>query len=128
MKNLTIILTCIMFSWVLAGAALADENQGTWINSNDYRDNALILSVDKLGRGLVNTIFGVVEIPKQSVKRAIDTKTSYGYASGFVLGIGYFILRELAGVYEIVTFPVPVPSGYAPIIDPILGYKPKTLL
>lgn len=127
MKYLLILFVCIMISAGLAASSFADENDNaaTLVNSNNYQSNNIVLAVDKLGRGVLNTVFGVVEIPKQSIKRAVDTNSSYGYISGFFLGIGYFILRELSGVYEIVTFPIPVPAGYAPVIDPILGYKPK---
>jgi len=121
--------SCMMISFGLSASLFADDNQNavTLINSNDYPPNNLVLAVDKLGRGVLNTAFGVVEIPKQSIKRSIDTDSSYGYVSGFFIGIGYFVLRELSGVYEIVTFPFPVPAGYAPVIDPILGYKPKII-
>jgi putative exosortase-associated protein (TIGR04073 family) len=62
------------------------------------------------------------------MKRAIDTDSSYGYVSGLFIGIGFFVLRELAGVYEIITFPFPIPSNYDPIMDPILGYEPLRML
>jgi putative exosortase-associated protein (TIGR04073 family) len=124
MKWLVIVLVPIMLVVGLAGSAFAEDQEGKWINSNHYGPNGVLLSMDKLGRGLVNTAFGVIEIPKQCVKRPIDTGHSSGYVSGFFIGIGYFILRELAGVYEIVTFPIPIPAGYEPVIDPLLGYKP----
>lgn len=107
-----------------SGSAFADETDGRWFNSNTYAPNYVIKAFDKLGRGVVNTVFGFIEIPKQTLKRAIDTKSSYGYASGLLVGIGYFVIREIAGVYEIVTFPIPLPSNFDPVMDPILlGYK-----
>ena len=32
--------------------------------------------------------------------------------------MGLFVTRELVGVYEVVTFPAPVPRGYRPILSP----------
>lgn len=128
MKWFTILCICFMTSVMLAGSVYAAGSEGEFINSNDYNPNPAIHSMDKFGRGLINTALGVIEIPKQSVKRSIDTGSSYGYISGFFVGIGYFVLRELAGVYEIVTFPVPLPAHYAPVMDPLLGYKPKVVL
>jgi len=125
MKWFTIPCICFIAFLSFSGPVYAEDNQGKWINSNDYSTNPAILSMDKLGRGVLNTALGVFEIPKQSVKRAIDTDTSYGYVSGLFVGIGYFVLRELAGVYEIVTFPIPLPAHYEPVIDPLMGYKPK---
>lgn len=125
MKWFTITCLCIMFLAGLSVSAYALEGETHLINSNDYADNAVTLSFDKFGRGVVNTLFGFVEIPKQSIKRAIDTNHSYGYASGMFIGIGYFIIRELAGVYEIISFPIPAPANYTPVMDPLMGYKPK---
>jgi putative exosortase-associated protein (TIGR04073 family) len=33
-------------------------------------------------------------------------------------GIAYMVGRIVTGVYETVTFPVPIPPGYRPIIEP----------
>ncbi len=104
---------------------LTCDQQGEWINTNDKSPGAYQLAFDKLGRGLENTLFGVLEIPKQTVKRAVETNCSSCYFSGFFKGIGYFIVRELAGIYEILTFPIPIPMEYSPIIDPILAYRPE---
>ena len=129
MKRFAVLASALVLGLLLAGPAqAADDDQGVWIHSNDYSHNAVVLSVDKLGRGLTNALLGWVEIPKQSVKRAIDTDSSYGYVSGLLIGTGFFVLRELAGVYEVVTFPVPVPAHYRPVMDPILGYEPRVRL
>lgn len=130
MKWLVIIFACLIAHVSVAEPTCAEEcvHKGKWINSNNYGDNNLLLALDKLGRGVTNTAFGVVEIPKQTVKRAIDTGCSSNYISGFLVGIGYFVLRELAGIYEILTFPIPVPGHYAPVMDPLLGYRPKKVM
>jgi putative exosortase-associated protein (TIGR04073 family) len=126
MKSLLIsLLSFAIFSAVPASAYddLSDcESKGEWINSNDPAANAFLLSMDKLGRGVENTAFGVLEIPKQTVKRALETGCSASYVSGFFIGIGYFLLRELAGVYEILTFPFPIPVEYSPVMDPLLAF------
>ncbi len=128
MKKLIISCLSVIICLGITQTVSAQENEGRWINSNDYEPNPVIMSMDKLGRGVENTLLGVFEIPKQSMKRAIDTDSSYGYISGLFIGIGFFVLRELAGVYEIVTFPFPIPSNYDPIMDPILGYEPIKIL
>ncbi len=40
-----------------------------------------------------------------------------GLTKGAVVGIFNTVVRAFAGVYEIATFPVPVPQGYEPILD-----------
>ena len=75
-------------------------------------------AVRKLGRGFSNLLFGVVEVPNQINK----TSSELGGAAGVTYGVGKgfvrWISRELVGVYEIVTFPVPLPKGYQPVMKP----------
>ncbi len=125
MKWFAIFSMSLILAGLLTDPVAAEGPAGQWINSNDVDNNGVARAFDKFGRGLENTILGVFEIPKQTVKRAVDTDSSSSYISGFFLGIGYFVLRELAGVYEIVTFPIPVPRGYEPVMDPLFGYQPE---
>ena len=39
------------------------------------------------------------------------------WTTGVIKGIVGIVVRELVGVYEIVTFPIPVSAGYRPILD-----------
>ena len=92
--------------WTFTGYAVTDDApQG---------HNAL----RKLGRGFSNLLFGVVEVPNQFTKVNADqgggAAVTYGVGKGFVRWIG----RELVGVYEIVTFPIPCPKGYQPVMKP----------
>lgn len=82
----------------------------------------------KLGRGCCNTIFGCAEILIQpyDVNQTEGALACYTY--GVFKGIAYCLAREGVGVFEIVTFPVPLPGltdsphevgwGYAPILEP----------
>lgn len=72
----------------------------------------------KLLRGVGNVFLGVVEIPKTiwEETQALDPLT--GTLTGVVKGTGRTIARMGVGVYEVVTFPVPVPKRYEPIIEP----------
>ena len=114
-------------AWAYDSNRLTCDQRGEWVNTNENSPKAYQLAFDKLGRGLENTLFGVLEIPKQTAKRALETNCTSCYFSGFFTGIGYFIVRELAGVYEILTFPFPIPVEYTPIIDPLLAYRPEKL-
>jgi len=75
----------------------------------------------RLGRGLSNLLFGFWEIPQN----AMDATNDQGYAAGFtygllVRGIGHFVVREVTGVWEIITFP----KGGKPIIEPEYPWMP----
>ena len=71
----------------------------------------------KLNRGLVNVSTGWVELPK--VMYAINQE--WGPIFGVLAsadGLERSAVRTLGGVYEVVTFPVPLPAGYASIVKP----------
>lgn len=60
----------------------------------------------KLGRGLGQAIFGFVEFPGQILK-GIKAKA---YDLGIIKGLWYWFSREVDGVYDFVTFPLPNPK------------------
>ena len=72
----------------------------------------------KLGRGLANTLTGVVEIPKKVFMVSKEENVFMGMTWGLVKGTTVGMLRTAAGVYETVTFPIPAPADYEPIIHP----------
>jgi putative exosortase-associated protein (TIGR04073 family) len=78
----------------------------------------------KLGRGVVNVGFGVLEIP---IKIYDVNKEDGGLAAftyGTFKGIGFFIAREVVGVVEIATFPIPLPGATDNPSDSGWGYGP----
>ena len=72
----------------------------------------------KLGRGVANTLLGIVEIPDQIVQVSREHGGGAGATWGVIKGIGRFFEREGVGIYEIITFPIPAPRGYEPIMQP----------
>jgi putative exosortase-associated protein (TIGR04073 family) len=74
--------------------------------------------VDKFGRGLSNLGLGILELPAQMIAEGESRGPLWALSLGFAKGIGRFVTRELVGVYEVVTFPAPVPRGYRPILSP----------
>ena len=72
----------------------------------------------KLGRGVANVLTGWVELPKNIYNTSIEANPLVGITVGTAKGIGMSIVRTGAGVYEIITFPFPLPEDYMPIIEP----------
>ena len=72
----------------------------------------------KLGRGLGNTFLGFFETAHQPAQMARTERWPIAFLGGFPKGILFGIWREALGVYEVVTFPIPVPAGYRPLIEP----------
>jgi len=73
---------------------------------------------DKFGRGLSNLGLGVMELPAQMRAEGESRGPLWAFSLGFAKGIGRFVTRELVGVYEVATFPAPLPRDYRPILAP----------
>lgn len=73
----------------------------------------------KLGRGVSNTAFGWFEIINEMGHESDRHGPLIGIPSGIIRGASFGIVRTLAGVLEIVSFPWPNgKNGYAPIVQP----------
>lgn len=72
--------------------------------------------IRKLGRGIANLGLGWISF----MTTVEDTGRSDGVFAaatyGFLKGIAKAIQRTAVGAYETVTFPVPIPKDYAPIL------------
>ncbi len=72
----------------------------------------------KLGRGVANTLTGWVELPKNIYNISIEDNAFAGMTLGLAKGAGMTFVRTGAGIYEIATFPFPLPENYRPILEP----------
>src|SRR3989338_6371138 len=72
----------------------------------------------KLGRGVTNTLTGWVELPKNIYSTSVEENALAGMTVGLAKGAGMSIVRTSAGIYEIATFPFPLPQDYKPILEP----------
>jgi len=84
-----------------------------WVNLS-YADGAFI----KLGRGLANTFTGWIEIFTTLHESCLEHDYIVGYFYGLPKGAVRAMLRTIAGVYEVVTFPIPIPADYESVIEP----------
>ena len=72
----------------------------------------------KLGRGIINTLTGFLEVPLKVISISKNEGMPMGLTVGVFKGIAWGLYRTVVGLYEIVTFPIPAPAGYEPITDP----------
>lgn len=72
----------------------------------------------KVGRGLANLGLGILAIPGEMVKETQESGPARGLTLGFAMGLGMVVVREVLGVYEVLTCPFEVPENFEPIIDP----------
>ena len=81
-------------------------------------------AAQKAVRGLANTGLGVVvELPKIVYYDTLEDGPLYGLTVGVLEGLSWGIARTLVGIYEVVTFPFPVPEEYRPIYTPAYPYQ-----
>ena len=90
----------------------------------------------KLGRGISNVAFGALELPIRICEVNFNEGGFAACTFGVLSGVGYVVVREVVGVVEIVTFPVPLPgcpndplgygAGYGPILTPEWVITPET--
>lgn len=80
--------------------------------SNDYGPTR------KLGRGISNVLFGWSELPTTVAKINQDEGNSAAGGYGVVRGVGRSVLRMQAGIFEILTWPIPIVRGtYMPVLE-----------
>lgn len=73
---------------------------------------------DKLARGFANVLTSPLEIPRNVQNVTEEQGILIGWTGGLCQGIGMMALRIIVGAYEIITFPIPFPEGYKPVITP----------
>ncbi len=78
----------------------------------------------KAGRGMNNFVFGYYEMVLQARELAKTERWPTAISGGFFKGLFRGTLRTAAGVVELVTFPLPIPWGYAPLIEPEFVMEP----
>ena len=72
----------------------------------------------KLGRGVANTLTGWVELPKNVYDTSVEENAFAGMTLGLAKGAGMTLVRTGAGIFELVTFPFPVPEDYKAVLEP----------
>ncbi|NQU43186.1 exosortase system-associated protein, TIGR04073 family [bacterium] len=107
---LAVTLALILALGALAAPAQADDF---------YREKSEVDSMmTKLGRGVANVLTGWLEIPHQIGTSIRETDPVSGTFIGLFRGAAWTVARTATGVFEVVTFPFPLPESYKPIIQP----------
>lgn len=72
----------------------------------------------KLQRGFLNIALSPIEISNELAKETRNDTLPPSWVAGLGRGAAYAMGRALVGVYEMVTFAIPSPAGYKPILQP----------
>jgi putative exosortase-associated protein (TIGR04073 family) len=74
-------------------------------------------ALKKLGRGAANVVTCPIEIVYRIGEVNKEDGPIAAYTWGLLNGIWRTGVRVVVGVYEVITFPLPLPKNYEPIID-----------
>ena len=126
MKVTKLLLAALMVMGVFAVTSL--EAQQLSAAPANEKGAFILKPLEKLGRGISNVAFGVLEIPIQMQEVKNRAGGIAGLTYGTLRGVAFFLARLGVGVAEIVTFPFPLPDcpetpegfgpGYGPIMYP----------
>lgn len=72
----------------------------------------------KLQRGFLNVALSPFEISNELSKEVRNDTLPPSWFAGLGRGSIYAVGRALTGVYEMVTFPIPYPANYKPVLSP----------
>jgi len=82
--------------------------------------------MEKIKRGAMNIISCPFELGNGMMQANEQDGIGSAYTWGIVNGVLRVGLRAIVGVYELVTFPIPIPKDYAPIMtDPEYFFESK---
>ncbi len=76
---------------------------------------------EKLARGVMNMWTSQQEVA-DTVHESIYYNGPLGFFTGLVKGTGRFLIRFFSGAYDVITFPIPVPKNYEPLVQPELTF------
>ncbi len=72
----------------------------------------------KLQRGFLNVVLSPFDISNELSKEVRNDTIPPSWVAGLGRGSIYAVGRALVGVYEMVTFPIPYPAKYKPVLSP----------
>ncbi len=102
---------------ILAGAVVALA-LSAWGRGPFYDESVPARSGRKFLRGLTNTVFCWVEVPKEISRDWQNVDPLSGVVTGTGRGVFKGVQRLGAGLFEMATFPIDVPAKYQPVVYP----------
>jgi putative exosortase-associated protein (TIGR04073 family) len=102
-------------SWAQTVEAIDDEPPHLGPSETE---KAVHNMMTKFGRGLVNCLTFIGELPKQMVLTGRDHGFWVAISLGFLKGLGMMVVRLGAGVFDVAFFLTPWPDDYKPVLEP----------
>jgi putative exosortase-associated protein (TIGR04073 family) len=77
----------------------------------------------KAGRGFTSLTTGWLEVPGRMMDEQRRRGIIPGLSVGLVKGLAALAPRHLLGLYELLTWPLPLPRGYEPLMRPEFAWQ-----
>lgn len=90
----------------------------SWSTELEREQSDLGKMVHKLSRGVLNVVTGWIEIPYNIAESWKKTDPFTGFVVGSIKGLFWGWGRTCTGIYDIITFPFPLPKDYRPLMEP----------
>ena len=107
LKSLAVMFVLLTSSTVLQATEI--EREGTMCR--------------KLQRGFLNFALSPIELSNELAKEKLTNTLPPSWFAGLGRGAWFTLGRALTGVYEMVTFPIPYPANYRPILKPEFAWQ-----
>jgi putative exosortase-associated protein (TIGR04073 family) len=117
-------LIILAIAWLAPGGEPAWASEAAESRESPSRWSSVLPAAVKLGRGTANLTTGWAEFPKQIYVVGRNEGWAGVAFRGVIDGLGMTVARTLAGAYEIISFPFPIPPRYQPLMQPALVWQP----
>lgn len=114
----------LMIAGPLAEASRSIEGRPVDITDDMMNRYQLRPVVNKFARGVGNLFTGWLEVPLNIQKQYDERDTATSLLAGTGIGIAKGFVRTGVGLYEMLTFWLPYPPRFGPVL-PTLGYFDK---
>jgi len=111
-KAVVVVVLMAIGMTAVPGISAAQESWPGYVNG----------STRKLGRGLANILTAPLEFIREPALVSQRDGNFAGATVGLVRAVVSTVVREVAGVVEVVTFLIPVPNNFEPLVRPEFLY------
>ncbi len=108
-------LLFVMMCMIILVSSVATNS---WATDMERENSHFGKMAHKLSRGVMNVLTGWMEIPYNMAETWKKTDPFTGCVVGGIKGFFWGWARTCTGVFDIVTFPFPVPKDYDPLMEP----------
>ena len=128
MRTITCVGLAIVVMGCLSAVQTAAAERARPPRNTDVTDEFLLHYelhpvIEKLARGTGNVLGGWLEVPLNVQQRYSTTDTVTSVLSGTAIGVVKGAVRTGVGLYEVVSFWLPYPPKFAPILPTLEYFK-----